>query len=106
MRIKKKIDKLGNPETLKQIKTKLRNMKDVYKISKDNNKKTGRSPSFYAHFDEFDEIIGTRDFVIPLFATQVGLNEHKKDNADNEIAAGSEGKIALVSLTEYSWSRN
>ena len=46
MRIKNKIDRLGNPKTLKQIKTKLRNMKDAYKASKDNNKKTGRSPSF------------------------------------------------------------
>ena len=39
MRIKNKIDGLGNPKTLKQIKTKLRNMKDAYKVSQDNNKK-------------------------------------------------------------------
>ena len=41
MRIKNKIDGLGNPKTLKQINIKLRNMKDAYKVSKDNNKKTG-----------------------------------------------------------------
>ena len=46
MRIKNKINGLVNPKTLKQIKTKLRNMKDAYKVSKDNNKKTKRSPSF------------------------------------------------------------
>ena len=54
MRIKNKTDGLGNAKTLKQIKTKLRNMKDAYKVSKNNNKKTGRSPSFCAYFDDFD----------------------------------------------------
>ena len=70
-------------------------MKDVYKVSKDNNKKTERSPSFCAHLDDFDEILGTRDFVNPPFATQVGLNEHGKDNADDQTAAGNEGKNCI-----------
>ena len=95
MRIKNKIDGLGNPKTLNQINTKLRNMKGAYKVSKDNNKKTGRSPSFYPHFDDFDGIPSTRDFVNPPFATQVGLNEHGKDNADDQTAAGNEGKNCI-----------
>ena len=98
MRIKNKIDGLGNPKTLKQIKTKLRNMKDAYKVSKDNNKKTGRSPSFCVHSDDFGEILCTRYFVNPPFTTQVGLNEHGKDNADDQTAAGSEGKN-FISIT-------
>ena len=57
MRIRNKIDELGNPKALNQIKTKLRNMKDAYKVSKNNNKKTGRSRSFSAHFDNFGEIL-------------------------------------------------
>ena len=72
MQIKNKIDGLGNPKTLKQIKTKLSNRKDAYKFQRTITKKTGRSPSFCAHFDDFDEILGTRDFVNPLFATDVG----------------------------------
>ena len=95
MRIKNKIDGLGNPKTLKQIKTKLRNMKDACKVSKDNNKNTGRSPRFCAHFDDFDEILGTRDFMNPPFATQIGLNEHGKDNADVQTAARNEGKNCI-----------
>ena len=61
-------------------------MKDVHKVSKDNNKKTGRSSRFCAHFDDFDEIFGTRDFMNPPFATQVGLNEYEKDNGDDQTA--------------------
>lgn len=41
MQIKEKIDKLGNPKRLIQIKRKSTNKKDAYKISKDNNKKIG-----------------------------------------------------------------
>ena len=41
VQIKEKIDNLGNPKTLIQIKTKSRNKKDTYKISKDDNKKIG-----------------------------------------------------------------
>ena len=100
LRIKKKIYGLGNPKTLKQIKTKLRNMKDAYEVSKDNNNKTGASPSFWAHFDDLDEILGTRDFVNPPFASQVGLNELEKDNADDRTAAGNEGKN-YISITHW-----
>ena len=98
MQIKNKIDRLGNPKTLKQSKTKLMNMKDAQKVSKDNNKKTGRS-SFCAHFDVLDEVLGRRDFLNPPFATQVGLNEHGKDNSDNQT--GKEGKncISIIHFT-------
>ena len=41
VQIKKKIDNLGNPKRLIQIKTKSRNKKDTYKISKNYNKKIG-----------------------------------------------------------------
>ena len=51
-------------------------------------------------------ILGTRDFVNP-FATQVGLNEAEKGNAD-QIATGKDKKvkITLVSVTGYRWSHN
>ena len=54
VQIKEKIDNLGNPKTLIQIKTKSRNKKDTYKISKNCNKKIGWCPSFSAHFDVFN----------------------------------------------------
>ena len=39
MQIKNKIDGLGNPKTLKQIKTKLSNRKDAYKFQRTITKK-------------------------------------------------------------------
>ena len=44
-KIKVEIAKLGNPKSLKQIKDKLRNLKDAYKQARDN-KQTGKSPMF------------------------------------------------------------
>ena len=44
--IKNKIDATGKPKTVKQIKTKIRNLKGAYKACKDNNKKTSRSSTF------------------------------------------------------------
>ena len=52
--IKNKINAAGKPKTLKQIKTKIRNLKDAYKACKDNNKKTGRSPTFCPYFQDFE----------------------------------------------------
>ena len=59
--IKNKIDATGKPKILKQRKTKIRNLKDAYKACKNNNKKTGRYPTFCPYFQDFDEILGTRD---------------------------------------------
>ena len=81
-------------------------MKDACKVSKDNNKKTGRSSSFCVHFDDFGEILCTRDFVNLPFTTQVDLNEHGKDNADDQQQQGTKVKILLVLLNRYSWYRN
>ena len=52
--IKNKTDAVGKPKTLNQIKTKIRNLKDAYKACKDNNKKTGRSPTFCPYFQDFE----------------------------------------------------
>ena len=87
-------------------------MKDAYKVSKDNNKKTGRSPRFCAHFDDFDEILGTRDFMNPPFATQVSLNEKSQVSLNGKTMLmikqqqGTKVKSVLVSLTRYSWCCN
>ena len=37
LKIKVEIDKLGNSKSLKQVKDKLRNLKDAYKQVRDNN---------------------------------------------------------------------
>ena len=61
LKTKVEIDKLGNPKSLKQIKDKLRNLKDAYKQTRDNNKQTGKLPILCPFHEDFDEIFGARD---------------------------------------------
>ena len=77
-------DKLGNPRSLKQIKDKLRNLKDAYKQARDNNKQTGKSPIFCPFYEDFDEIFGARDTVNLPYAKEIGVvasSHHVNDAA-------------------------
>ena len=47
-KIKAEIDTLGTPKTTKQVREKLRNLKDSYKKAKENNRKSGSAPEFAA----------------------------------------------------------
>ena len=62
-KIKIVVDKNGSEKTIKQIKNKLRTLKDAYKSAKDNNSKTGAAPQFSQFFHEFDEMLGKRDII-------------------------------------------
>ena len=60
----------------KQLKDKIRNLKDAYKAVRDNSKKTGASLTYSLYFEDFDEVLGTRDVINTPFAREVGvLNE-------------------------------
>ena len=72
-KIKVEIDKLGNLKSLKQIKDKLRNLKDTYKQARVNNKQAGKSPIFCPFYEDFDEIFGARDTVNLPYAKEVVL---------------------------------
>ena len=65
-KIKVEIDKLGNPKSLKEIKDKLRNLKDASKQARDNNKQTGKSPIFCPFYEDFEDIFGARELWIYL----------------------------------------
>ena len=72
-KIKREIDNNGPSKSVKQIKTKLRNLKDAYKKAKENNKTSGASPEFPPFFEEFDTILGSRDVVNMPEVTGVGF---------------------------------
>ena len=92
--IKNKIDATGKPKTVKQIKTKIRNLKDAYKARKDNNKKTSRSSTSCSYFQDFDEIFGARDVVNFPHAREAGVT-----NQENvEQATENEGKWYLITV--------
>ena len=46
-----------------QCKKKLSYIKDAYKKSKDNNKKSGASLQFCSFYEELDKVLGTRDAI-------------------------------------------
>ena len=92
--IKDKINAAREPKTLKQIKTKKRNLKDAYNAFKDNNKKTGRSPTFCPYFQDFDEILGTRDVVNFYHAKEAGVTNQENVRQATE----NQGKCCLTTV--------
>ena len=83
--------KLGNPQSLKQTKDKLRNLQDAYKQAHDNNKQTGKSPIFCPFYEDFAEIFGARDTLNLPHAKEVGVvaNSHLITDAASDEATQS-----------------
>ena len=65
------------------------NLKDLYKQAKDDNKKTGRSPVFSPQYQDFDEILGTRDVISLQHIREVGVTKISNTETDNEDAGGN-----------------
>ena len=63
LKIRAENNKLGKEKTVLQCRNKIRNSKDIYKNVKENNAKTGSSPTFPQYFHDFDEILGCRSVV-------------------------------------------
>ena len=100
-KIKVEIDKLGNPKSLKQIRDKLRNLKDAYKQTRDNNKQTGKSPMFCPFYEDFDEIFGARDTVNLPYAKEVGVvasSHHVNDAASGEASQNTNESLILFNF--------
>ena len=73
---------------MKQIKDKLRNLKDAYKQARDNNKQTGKSPILCPFHGDFDEIFGPRDTANLPYAKEVGVvasSHHVNNAASGEV---------------------
>ena len=92
IKIKTDVNEKG-PEKTKQLKDKIRNLKDAYKAARDNNKKTGASPTYSPYFEDFDEVLGTRDVINTLFARQVGVL-----NQDDISDDGGKGNLILFRI--------
>ena len=73
------VQKIGN-KSMKQCKDKIRNLKELYKTSKDSNKKTGENLHLSPFYNIFDEMLGDRDVVTIPLHTEVGL-----ENKDKEV---------------------
>ena len=92
IKIKTDVNEKG-PEKTKQLKDKIRNLKDAYKAARDNSKKTGASPMYSPSFEDFDEVLGTRDVISTPFAREVGVL-NKDDISDD----GGKGNLILFRI--------
>ena len=57
------VNKHRPEKTVTQCKNKIRNVKAAYKAAKENNKKKEASLEFCQYFNNFDEVLGTRDVI-------------------------------------------
>ena len=66
-RIMDDVNKASGRKSVKQCRDKLRNLKSQYFKAKQHNKKTGNSPAMWnRHYDELDEVLGTRPVIIAM----------------------------------------
>ena len=81
LKMKQEIDKKGLSKSVTQIKSKLRNM--AYKKAKDNNSQTGTSPIYPPFYNDFEEMLGSRDVTNLKYVKEVrtGLSSDKTDDA-------------------------
>ena len=66
-------------------------MKDVYKKAKDNNRKTGTLPIYPPFYNDFEEMLASRDVINLKYVKEVrtGLSPAKTDNAEKSLQPGS-----------------
>ena len=66
------VNKAGAKKRVKQCRDKLRNLKMQYTKAKQHNKGTGNSPMYSPHYDELDEVLGTRAVITMPGVLQAG----------------------------------
>ena len=91
--IKTAVNEKSPEKTLKQLKDKIRNLKDAYKAALNSSKQTGAWPTYSTYFEDFDEVIGTRDVISTPFAREVGVL-----NQDDISGGGGKDNFILFKI--------
>ena len=91
LKMKQEIDKKGLSKSVTQIKSKLRNMKDAYRKAKDNNSQTGTAPIYPPFYNNFQEMLASRDVINLKYVKEVGtdLSPAKTNDAEKSLQPGS-----------------
>ena len=97
LKINHQLDKHRSPKSLKQIKSKLRILKESYKNAKENNNKMGASTIFNPHFHVFDEVLRTRGAVNLRHVVNVGRRDEIKTPGKVDLLNLSLEKMELIS---------
>lgn len=84
------VNKHGKQRTLKNLKDKIRNLKDSYKAAKKHNdESTGEAPKFSQFYEEFDEIYGCRDVVkMPHLLGAMQQHQQPVESDEETISIG------------------
>ena len=78
LKVKELVDKHSQPKSVIQIKNKLRNLKLLQTIQR-QQQKTGTSPRCSTFYHDFDEVVGTWDVVNLQYVTQVDAKDTVPD---------------------------
>ena len=91
LKMKREIAKNGLSKSVTQTKNKRRNMKEAYKKAKDNNNQTGTSLAYPTFYNNFDEMLGSRDVINPKYVKEVekGLSSANYDDVEKSLKPGS-----------------
>ena len=92
---------LLDPQNLFHSANTIRNLKNTYKQAKYDNKRSGSTLQTSAYFDDFDQILATRDGIGLQNITHVGVeeepmlsdwgkNEPPENNFDNETSTSNQ----------------
>ena len=92
IKIKTAVNEKGLEKTLKQLRQNTK-PKDEYKAVRNNNKKTGTSPTYSPNLEGFDEVLGTHGVINTLFARKVGVL-----NQDNISDDGGKDNLIMFRI--------
>ena len=87
--IRKELSKYGGEKTKKQCTDKWRNLKDLWKNAKENNRTSEAFPETSPFFEDFDEILESRDVVNMPELKEVGAAEKSSFNLFDGIESTS-----------------
>ena len=91
-----------NQKTVDQIKIKFRKLLDEYKETKVKMNRTGGASTTCPYFEEFDEIYGTKDSIVPRKISEAGLTlKENKDCNTEKLGRPCVSEDDLVSLASF-----
>ena len=71
--------------TMTPVQSKIRKLMDTFKETKFRNSKSGSNTQHCAYYEEFDEIMGTKDKVVPRYIGESSIGDFEDDENDIPI---------------------
>ena len=75
----------SHTKTMTQVQSKIRKLMDTFKETKFRNSKSGSNTQHCACYEEFNEIMGTKDKVVPRYIGESSIGDFEDDENDIPI---------------------